>query len=314
MKRWIVFAIFAAIFFAGWFFLTIHAGTIRIDRGDSVSLVARKLVDAKIIAHPVVARMGFFLYGRNRVVHPGAVEIKKKSTLRGVIFAVTNSKRSALRLTFKEGQDIRDLAELLMENKIIASQAELFVLVGTPARGAGDARGKEGYLFPDTYEISPEGGTAQLVVAMTENFEKKYTSAMRAQTVAAGYTVHEMVTMASILEKEVRGADDRRLVADILWRRAAAGWGLQVDASVNYVTGKSGRFTTSADRALSSPWNTYKYRGLPPGPIGNPGVTTLEAALDPEPNKFWFYLTAPDGTVYYGRTLEEHNANKKYLR
>ncbi|OGH61109.1 MAG: hypothetical protein A2848_02200 [Candidatus Magasanikbacteria bacterium RIFCSPHIGHO2_01_FULL_50_8] len=236
----------------------------------------------------------------------------------------------APRLTLTEGRDLRDLAELMVQKKMVTSSADLYALIGEPAhqptvgsvptaqfdflRSKPRGISLEGYLFPDTYEISLRGGASELVSTMLKNFDRKFTPAMRADAAGAGRTIHEVVTVASILEKEVRGARDRRMVADILWRRADAGWGLQVDASVNYVTGKSGRFTSAADRASLSAWNTYKHRGLPPGPIGNPGVATLEAALEPEQNKFWFYLTAPDGTVHYGRTLEEHNANKKYLR
>jgi UPF0755 protein len=89
---------------------------------------------------------------------------------------------------------------------------------------------------------------------------------------------------------------------------------LQVDSSVNYASGKSGLYTSAEDRARDSGWNTYKNRDLPLGPINNPGISSLYAALSPEPNDFWFFLTAPDGKVYYARTLEEHIANKKYLK
>lgn len=310
MKRWVAVVVCAGVVLGAWWFFNVQSGAIRIERGDSVSAVARALAQEKIISHPAAARLGFLLFGGG-VVHPGTVTIGENCSLRCVIHRVTSSERAAARITLKEGDDVRDLVQLLIEKKIIDTPSELYAIVGAPARFP---LGKEGYLFPDTYDVSQEGGVQELVSAMLENFERKFDASMRSRAAAAGHSIHDVVTMASILEKEVRGARDRRLVADILWRRAAAGWGLQVDASVNYVTGKSGRFTTREDRASFSAWNTYRHRGLPPGPIGNPGLAALKAALEPELNSFWFYLTAPDGTVHYGRTLAEHIANKKYLK
>lgn len=311
MKRWVAVVVFVGVVCGAWWLLRVQPGVIRIERGDSISAVARTLAQEKIISHAMAARLGFLLFGGGGVVHPGTVMIGENCSLRCVIDIVSSSERAAARITLKEGEDVRDLAQVLIEKKIITTPNELYAVVGAPARFP---LGKEGYLFPDTYDVSQEGGVQELVTVMLENFDRKFDSSMRARAAATGHTIHDVVTVASILEKEVRGERDRRLVADILWRRAAAGWGLQVDASVNYVTGKSGRFTTRDDRASLSPWNTYKHRGLPPGSIGNPGLDTLHAALEPQPNTYWFYLTAPDGTVHYGRTLEEHTVNKKYLK
>lgn len=311
MKRIGAIIILCMIIFGSWYVVHTRAGTIRIERGDSITAVSQSLANARVVVHPFVARIGFLLFNGEVTVHPGVVTIQDDCSLRCVVRIVTSNKRNSLRVTLKEGQDTRDLAALLIEKKIIKISRELYALVGTPARFP---IGKEGYLFPDTYDVDEDGGVSALVEIMLQNFDRKFSAEMRAQAAASGQTIHDVVTIASILEKEVRGQEDRKKVADILWRRVRAGWGLQVDASVNYVTGKSDRFTTAQDRALISAWNTYKHRGLPPGPIANPGLETLRAALEPTPNQYWFYLTAPDGTVHYGHTLEEHAWNKQFLR
>jgi UPF0755 protein len=120
--------------------------------------------------------------------------------------------------------------------------------------------------------------------------------------------------MASLLEREVRSPADKKKVSDLFWRRYAMGWALQADSTVHYVHGKKGDvFTTSAERKIDSPWNTYKYPGLPIGPISTPSLNAIMAAIYPEKNEYWYFLTTPEGEVKYAKTLEEHNANKIHL-
>ena len=117
-----------------------------------------------------------------------------------------------------------------------------------------------------------------------------------------------------MVEEEVQHPEDKAKVADILWRRYKNNWALQLDSSVHYVVDKTGNvFTTGKERSVDSLWNTYKYPGLPLGPIANPGLESIKAALYPEKNSYWYFLTGKDGTVYYAKTLEEHNANKRKL-
>jgi len=127
--------------------------------------------------------------------------------------------------------------------------------------------------------------------------------------------MHEMLTMASIIEREVRGDVDRKMISDLFWRRLDIGMALQADSTVNYVTGGKNPSISFVDRDIDSPYNTYKYRGLPPGPISNPSLSSIEAAIYPEQNNYFFFLTDPAGKVYYGRTLGEQGANRAlYLR
>ena len=174
----------------------------------------------------------------------------------------------------------------------------------------------EGYLFPDTYRIFRDATAQDLVKKMLGTLESKFTAELRAEVERQGKTIHDVLTLASILEREVRTTQDRKLVADLFWRRVDAGIGLQADSTVNYATGKSLPAVTAEDLEIDSPYNTYKYRGLPPGPIASPSADSIKAAIFPTPNDAWFFLTTlDDGRVIYSIDHDEHVANKaRYLR
>ncbi len=183
----------------------------------------------------------------------------------------------------------------------------------------------EGYLAPETYRVFRDASLTEVITKLLTERNKELLEVFPNQADGSGslfegalkeVAVPEVVTMASIIERETRHSEDRGLVADILWRRYLKGWALQVDSSVHYAVDKTGDvFTSDADRSVDSLWNTYKYPGLPPGPICNPSVESVKAALNPEKNNYWYFLTGSDGKMYYAQTLEEHNMNRaKYLR
>lgn len=167
------------------------------------------------------------------------------------------------------------------------------------------ASGEEGFLFPDTYEFFKESSPEAVVRKMKENFSKKVGAKIS----------RDVIIMASLLEEEASSERDRKIISGILWKRIEAGLPLQVDATLTYVTGRASRELTEEDLNLSSPYNTYKILGLPLGPISNPGLQAIEAALNPEPSPYWFYLSDKNGDIHYAKNFEEHKLNKeKYLR
>ena len=185
----------------------------------------------------------------------------------------------------------------------------------------------EGYLFPDTYKIykkipeeflegrGEEGVVAeQIIKKMLANFDQKLTADLRQEITRQKKTIFEIITMASVIEKEARG-EDLAMVSDIFWRRIEEGIPLQSDATVNYATGKYETQPSLDDLEVDSDYNTYKYRGLPAGPIGNPGLEAIRAAIYPKANNYWYFLHTKDGQTIYSRNFEEHKANKiKYLQ
>lgn len=243
--------------------------------------------------------------------------------------------RPEVNLTIIPGWNLRQIADYLVKQGFASSTDDVYRLTGRPAfdyypsgstvPAIGNSKilsekpthvSYEGYLAPETYRVFADASIADILSKLIEQREKEITEEMRLDIIKSRKTVYEILIMASILEKEVQTKADKAKVADILWRRLAEGWALQVDSSVHYVADRTGDvFTTGQERDIDSPWNTYKYPGLPLGPIANPGVDSIKAALYPEKNNYWYFLTGTDNTVHYGRTLDEHNANKyKYLR
>lgn len=305
-----------------------------VGRGDGVRAIAGALSDANLIRSK-----DYFLYvvwrrGDQSKFQAGSFELSPSMTAEEVEKALSVGKpiSNEREVTLLEGWTLDDIAGYL-EAQGVSSKKDFFAEAGQSAKmpGAGAlpdwaasfpslagkpaAASLEGYLFPDTYRIYADGDAKALVRRMLANFESKFTPEMRQEAAAQKRTIHQVVTMASIIEREVRGDDDRALVSDIFWKRVDAGRGLEADSTVNYITGSSKPSVSYLDTKIDNPWNTYKYKGLPPGPIGNPSLSALLAALHPKANPYWYFLTDKDGNVHYAKTLDEQIANKaKYLR
>src|SRR3989344_259098 len=161
----------------------------------------------------------------------------------------------------------------------------------------------------------PEGVNIRQIGEIFEKngmFSKK---ALLGEIAAQKKTLDEIIIMASILEEEVKSTEDRKIVSEILWKRLKLGMGLNVDSALTYVLGKISAELTASDLKYDSRYNTYRYRGLPPTPISNPGMDAILAAMNPATTKYFYYLTGKDGKTYYAETLEKHALNKrKYLR
>ena len=185
-------------------------------------------------------------------------------------------------VTIPEGFNLRQIGERL-ETLGFFSQSEF---VAAAAK-------EEGYLFPDTYRFYKKSRPEDIVAKMKENFSKKITPEILAEILRQKKTLQDVIIMASLLEEEVKGTEDRKLVAGILWKRLKLGMGLQVDSAPD----------------------TYRYRGLPPDPISNPGLDAILAAVNPAPSPYLYYLSGRDGKTHYAETLEGHALNKfKYLK
>jgi len=176
--------------------------------------------------------------------------------------------------------------------------------------------GLEGYLFPDTYRFSPSSTPEKAIMRFLDNFDRQLTPTMRQDIERQGKTIYEIITMASILEKEVRNETDMKLVADIFWRRLKNGQRLESFATLAYDLGKNKPQYSYEETRLASPYNTYINDGLPPGPICNPSLKAIRAAIYPTPNDYNFFLTRLDnGQTIFSHTFEEHELNKaKYLQ
>lgn len=300
--------------------------------GESVRLVANRLHEERLIRHPWLFRLYLIASKRDRSIHAGEFTIEAPITAARVAAALTTSGRAAEKtITILPGWDLRDIAAYL-ENEGWGSAAEVYTITGqsadrrslainTPAWRAlpmfADAPitgSLDGYLAPDTYRVFATADISSIIDKLVR--ERNDQIASLAAKKRGDMTWHEILTLASIVEREVRGVADRKIVADLFLRRLSVGMALQADSTVHYAVAKKGDlFTTAADRDTDSPWNTYKYPGLPPGPIATPSLSAIEAVLEPTPNDYWYFMTTLDGEVKYGRTLDEHNRNvAKFLR
>jgi len=239
-------------------------------------------------------------------------------------------------ITIPEGWSLRDIA-WYFENKGIFQAEELFELVGFPLinysvntdlpkpkdfsldydflKYKPKNISLEGYLFPDTYEITYGEELEEIVEKMLNNFDKKLNQSLRNEITKQGKTIFEIITMSSLIEKEVQSLNDKKIVSGILWKRMENKIGLQVDATITYITGKKSVRVSKQETEIDSLYNTYKYRGLPLGPISNPGLESIEAAIYPQNSDYWYYLSTPEGETIFSKTLEEHNiAKAKYLK
>jgi UPF0755 protein len=169
----------------------------------------------------------------------------------------------------------------------------------------------EGYLFPETYNLSPKSSADDIIVLLRKTFAERATPLLPTDAVQE----RQVVTMASILEREGKSEESMSIISGILWKRLEAHMPLQVDATLQYERGKGSAALSIDDLKKDSPYNTYTRPGLPPTPISNPGLIALRAALHPVKTEYWFYLTGSDGTFHYAKTFEQHKQNKaRYLR
>jgi len=242
-----------------------------------------------------------------------------------------------------EGWTLRDLASAF-EKQSLSSVDEFYMIAGEPQTDYRRATkdnwpkdfstefefladkpayyGLEGYLFPDTYRVYASSTVEDVIRRLLTNFDKKLTPQMRSDISAQGRTIYEVITLASLIEKEApinyRTGDnqDAKLIAGVFMNRLAIGQGLQADATLSYIFNDNKPAHSGAELQVDSPYNTYKYRGLPPGPICNPGILAIEAAIYPAKHNYYYFLT-PNGKreVIYAKTYEEHLKNKyKYLK
>jgi UPF0755 protein len=246
-------------------------------------------------------------------------------TLQEVIAKIARGDVYLLPITFREGLTIREMAALY-ESKGFGSASE-FITAASDARAVHEfdqaARDLEGYLFPDTYSVPRQSTAAQLVARMVAGFQKVLTPELQTEAARRGMTIRELVTFASIVEKETGKPEERPLVAAVYANRLKIGMGLQCDPTVIYALQRVNRYDGNLTREslqFDSPYNTYRYRGLPPGPIAAPGRASLDAAAHPADVSYLYFVSRGDGSHVFATTLEEHNHNvyefqkKPYMR
>ena len=288
-----------------------------VTKGDGVRKVSANLETQKIISNDFVFLTYLKLSGLSTSIQAGDYKLSGAMSPRTVADILTKGKVASKKITIPEGWTIDDIGTYL-EKQGVTSKGDFETaakknydydfLADKPAD-----QSLEGYLFPDTYQISVTANAEDIVKLMLTTFGEKLTSDTRAAIKGSGMSTYEVVTLASVVEREVSKPEDRKVVSGIFLNRLDSGMALQSDATVQYVL-KSDKKRFSYDESrVQSPYNTYVVPGLPLGPIGNPGIDSVMAVLYPERTSYMYFLSA-DGTTYYSRTLGEHEEKvAKYL-
>jgi UPF0755 protein len=290
---------------------------VEIPAGSGTRTIGDRLVAAGVVRDPLTFRAALLVSGQARVLKAGEYRFDRPLTALEAIGKIARGDVYVVTVTIPEGLTIREMAALA-ESRGVGTAAEFI-------KGANDrslmqgldpsARNLEGYLFPDTYPVT-RTDSRRLVRAMVDGFEHVLTPAMREAVEQRGLSLHQMVTLASIVEKEAARPDERPIVAAVYLNRIRRGIPLQCDPTVIYALQLAGKYNGNLrrdDLMFDSPYNTYRYPGLPPGPIASPGRAALDAAIHPADVDYLYFVSRNDGSHAFARTLDEHNRNvQKY--
>jgi len=311
-----------------------------IEKGNSIKEVVFNLEKQEIIKSKNFFFLYVFLKGDSKKIKAGEYVISSSQPISKIADKFVKGDTVKEKITIIEGWNIRDIA-WYFENEGMFQAEEIFEITGFPLVDYSKIKdlplpkdfsdefgflkdkpknlGLEGYIFPDTYEIGEQGLVnnelvEEIIKKVLRNFNDKLNSDLQEEIVKQDKSIFEVIIMASLLEKEVRSIEDKKIVSGILWKRLKNKVALQVDATITYITGKKESNGFKQDVKIDSPYNTYKYRGLPLGPICNPGLDSILASIYPEDSEFWYYLSTPKGETIFSKNLEEHNiARVKYL-
>jgi len=323
----VLLVILACAALAGWLYIRArepyrgYSGAeqfVEIPPGVGTKAIGERLVAAGVLRDPMTYRIALWLSGNAKRLKAGEYRFDRPMTPAEVIDKLARGEVYVVNLTFPEGLTIAEMAKVFESHGF--GPASAFVDAATDATPIHaldpDAKDLEGYLFPETYALPRRTDAVRLVRLMVDRFTHVFTPALREAAEARGLSVRQAVTLASIVEKETARPDERPVVAAVYANRLRIGMGLQCDPTVIYALLRAGRYSGNLhkdDLSFDSPYNTYRYPGLPPGPIAAPGKRSLEAAVHPADADFLYFVSRNDGSHEFARTLDDHNRNvQKY--
>lgn len=276
-----------------------------VAQGATLSGAARALQGARLLRSPFLFKILSTLFGGTRGIKAGEYYFATPESARTLAWRLTHAKYNLvpINVTLPEGSSLAQMAVTLQKALPHFAAAKFLAA----------AKGKEGYLFPDTYSFLANESETEVVKRLSDNFQKKI-ALLEKDLKTFKRSFAQVIVMASLVEEEARTSETRRKVAGILWKRLDAGMALQVDAVFPYIFGDKSFDLTDGDLFVDSPYNTYKYKGLPPTPITNPGIEAIRDTLAPVATPYWFYLSDKEGMMHYARTHDEHLLNRaRYL-
>jgi UPF0755 protein len=290
----------------------------QIIKGDGVKEIGINLEKEDLIS----GKIFFYLYVKahdfSDKMMPGEYNLSGSMTIPEIVHKITTKKDDSVRITFPEGWGMDKMAERLNENGL---DGKGFLEISNNQKSFEDKYSYlkdkknltlEGYLFPDTYFFKKETQAEEIVAKLLDNFDKKINEKLKEDIEKQNKTLEDIIIMASIIEMEVKDSKDRRLVSGIFWNRMKIGMPLQSDITLTYALGVKKKQYSLEDTRFDSPYNTYKNKGLPPGPINNPGIDAILASIYPENSPYLYFLSNPEtGETVFSKNFEEHVVNKK---
>ena len=313
----LLFAALSTLLFAGFLLAFLFLAPLReretvevkVERGEPLSAIVHRLKAHGVISNEKLFSFWARLWGLDKRIHWGLYRFEMPLPPRQVLNQMLLGKGVFHRITVPEGLTVKEIADLLAKGAIAdkdrflseAAGAELLSLVGLEGKGV------EGYLFPNTYYFTPFVSERDILIAMVEQFRETFNPRLKEQTREIGLSLHEVVTLASLIEKETGIEAERPLVSAVFHNRLKGKIPLQSDPTVIYGLKRFSGSLTRKDLQSRSPYNTYRILGLPPGPICNPGLSALKAALYPAPVPYLYFVSKNDGSHLFSVSLSEHN-------
>lgn len=291
---------------------------VKIREGLSTAEIADRLAEKDVIDSTLKFRIWARIYGYDDKLRPGSYTFTLGMSTEEVFAKLLTGEKKLVQFTVPEGFGIKDIAERLYnldladKNEFLQA-AENFAPYDYMKKHKDVFFAAEGFLFPDTYTVENDVEIEEILSLMANTFDEKLTASMRAQAAKMDLSIYDLITLASLVEREVRFPEDRAIVAQVLLKRLKLNMPLQTDATLQYLMDTPKEEVTIEDTQIDSPYNTYQHVGLPPGPIANPGMAAIEAVLHPADTDYLYFVADRSGHNHYAYTYEEHlNLVNKY--
>lgn len=326
MKRALVLALMIFILLFALFLIGVNVRndnsfgekTFKIEKGDGVNEIAENLVEQGFMKGKLWFKVYVLVSGNRANFIDGEFSLPTDLSVRRMAKELTSQRNSnkEVDITLLEGWTVEQSEKYLVSQGLIKTgelvkyskdfdDKSYFFLIDRPKKAT-----LEGYLYPDTYRVYAKTNVGEIVKKALNNFDGKLDDELRREIKKQKKTIFEVVTLASIVEKEMFGYENRQVVADVFLKRLKAGMALQSDATINFITGKGTTRPSFDDLKIDSLHNTYKYPGLPPGPISNPSIEAIRAVVYPAETNYWYFLTTPDNKIIFSKNYDEHLNNK----
>jgi UPF0755 protein len=315
----IALAIVMSITWAGMYFYQIQkpdatgSVTLEIPANATGAEIADILAKNEVITSPTVFRIALAVKGSSNTLQSGHYRLQKGMTVKEAINALHQGQNDFATVTIPEGYTAAQIADLLQKAGV--SSAGQFLEEASNYGPLNYMYGPEtplvkgeGFLFPDTYDIPKDYTARQICDLMYNRTDEILTPEIRKQAEEKGMSLHDLMTIASMVEREAKFKEDQVPIASVILKRLSIHMPLQIDATIQYILGEPKAELSVSDTRIQSPYNTYMREGLPPGPIGAPGLDAIKAVLKAQPGEYLYYVAKPDGHHVFTKTLEEHQA------